>query len=116
MTTTPSRRSILAGAAAVLPATAVALPVEGDHELRRLWAEYLARAADYEVAFAAYKPVRDAFDAELPPFVFERLNEHHKEYARLRVKYGLEPLTDAWNEAHERVGETNRHSRISLFL
>jgi hypothetical protein len=106
MTTTPSRRSVLAGVAAVLPATAVALPVEGDDELRRLWVEYLARVADYEVAFAAYKPVRNAFDAELPPFAFERRDEHHKEFARLWIKYGMEPLSDAWNEACDRVRET----------
>ena len=89
-----SRRAILAGAAAVLPASvAAALPVEGDHELRRLWAEYLARAANEETARAAMSPVRDALDAELPPLDHERWDERQKEFDRLWIKHGLEPRT-----------------------
>lgn len=104
-----SRRNALKAAVAVTAAAvpAVAVAADDDHELRRLWAEYCAHAADRKAACAAMRPVRDAFDAEMVERQGEswRWDESKDTWKQLWAEYGLGPLYDAWEDACGRAHE-----------
>jgi hypothetical protein len=109
MTTLTRRKAMTAIAAAPV---AVALPVSAteanDDELRRLWAEYLARLEAYQKAREIHMELRKPFDAE-----FGRLRDnwqHRGGFGELHnilwPKYKLEPSSRAW------VREGNKLRRI----
>jgi hypothetical protein len=110
-----SRRMLVSGAAALpalavpalaVPAVATADQAAPDNELRRLWSDYLGRVAEYEAICEKHSSARAAFEAEMPPCpdgVVEGVHWAAKQ--SLRDKHGLDPLYDAWNEAHEGVSE-----------
>src|ERR1700730_12150002 len=111
----PTRRKVLATiatAAAASAASTVALTASpalagADAALLSLWAEYLGHALAHEAAQAAYKPIRAAFDAEMPPFPPDVLPGHHWEAMQpLWRSYGLEELSDASNNAYNRASAT----------
>lgn len=103
MTTTTSRRAILAGAAA-LPAlaasitAAAAVPaavfqapsIDPDAELRRLWAQYCAELEEYAAAASVYDPRRAALDQIMEPF-----------YGAATNGYAAWGGWDAWRDAYD---------------
>jgi hypothetical protein len=113
MTTTTSRRAVLAGAATLATGAAVnvaaiaatrAAPASGDSELRRLWSEYLMHADAYAEALEKYEPARAAFDAEYSRCPRNVSWGHH--FEPLWEKHGLEPLDAARNAADDETNET----------
>lgn len=110
-----TRRELLALAAVAVPAAAIttvaagqpANAIEADPELRRLWSEYLNTARAYAGILAAYEPVRNAFDAEMPscpPGVLP--GDHWRSQQPLWRRYGLDDLCAAWNRSAEQVRQT----------
>jgi hypothetical protein len=121
MTTTTSRRAILAGAA-TLPAltmpslASVPLPADGaiglvplgaDKKLRRLWSKYIEQVAAHDVVDKKYRAARAAYDAEKPPCPEGVLPGHHWEaQGPLRRKHGCDALYDEWNAADDAIRKT----------
>ena len=113
-----SRRAVLTGATTLAAATAVnAVAITAsraeDAELRGLWAEYLPRAADWEVTYDAMCLVREPIDAELAAWRLENGNGDWREFDRLSEERGLGPLSDAWNVAYDRMAETIERIRAN---
>jgi hypothetical protein len=95
-----SRRAILAGIAAAVPAASAVASIasNADAELRRLWSEYLKQSAAFDAASEKMKSARAAFDAELPPCPDDVLpGDHWSAHRWLWEKHGLEALNNAWN-------------------
>jgi hypothetical protein len=100
--------SAAAGAAVEVPVpgeaaatTALSGLAAGDTELRRLWALYCEQDATYIAAYEKMKPVRAALDAEMR--WHDDREAHDARCVRFKAgweKYRLQPLSDAWNDAH----------------
>ena len=121
------RRKLMVGgavgaAAAVLAGPALAI-VEGDAELRKLWADYLSVLTTIEAAGAAHEPFRAAYEKE-----WEELADHvirHRDgnlgklHDLLWKKHGLEPTWRALNRERDNrqciVTEIRRTKAESLF-
>jgi hypothetical protein len=100
MTTTTTRRAILAGAAALpalaVPAAALAAiqkPDDPDADLRRLWAQYCAELDAYRAVEAVHAPRRAALDREMEPFY---VSETSDPYINWGGYWG-------WRDAHDAV-------------
>jgi hypothetical protein len=107
MSSTTSRRAVLAGIAASPALAAPALASHAsDARLRELWAQYLEHLAADQAACLAMAMARAAYDAEEPPCPPNVLPFHHSEAFRpLWKKRGLDRLFAAWNAAGERADE-----------
>jgi hypothetical protein len=110
-----SRRSIVASAAA-LPALAVpaiamssALDLSPDVVLRQLWSEYLVVAEACNAVAEKYAIARAAYEAELPPCPDDvSLADHYDNHEWLWQKHGIDPLSDAANDAHDKMRDMVR--------
>src|SRR5438045_275246 len=109
----PTRRNMLATiATGAVGASVAALPAlaasrAADAPLLRLWEQYVGHARAHAAAEVAYRPAREAFDPAMPPFPSDVLPGHHWEAVQpLWRSYGLDDLTDAWQQASERARAT----------
>jgi hypothetical protein len=106
---TPSRRTVLAGAAA-LPALAAPSIVQAtakspaDHELQRLWSKFQAEVAAHEAAAERMRGPRAAYDAAEPPRpvpMWVPCAEHDQACRRLWELHDLDALWAEWNAAFD---------------
>jgi hypothetical protein len=78
-----------------------------DRELRRLWAKYLALAADTAAVRSKIEPARAAYDAEEPPCPEGVLpGTHYENHRWLWRKHGLDELFAKLNSVDRAARET----------
>jgi hypothetical protein len=71
-------------------------------KLRELWAQYLERVEACDRAYAAMRPARAAFDAQVPPCPEHMLpGEYWAAQQPLWLKHNLEELSTAWTVASD---------------
>ena len=108
-----TRRTVMAGAAAAAAVVPVigkaATATSDDAELRKLWATYLVQLAAYDRAERAYRVPRKAMEAELGPMPWG--GWPNKDFKRAWDKYGMEPLSEAWNREGRKLRRTTKAIR-----